>query len=180
MRNYLTKSESGDFIKGQREILGEKGEWYRQLFEQSTLGMAVSDKTFRFIAANPAFCGMLGYKEDELLKLTFKDITHPDNLIGDTRAIYRLTEGVIPYYKTEKHYITKSGNEISGALTVTALRDSDGKFLQSLVVLEDITERKKMEEELRNSNEILELIFKISPDVAIITRLSDGHDCEYK
>lgn len=134
-----------------KDTSGKTEEWLRRMFEQSTLGMAISDKTFHFIAANPAFCTMLGYTEAELSKLTFKDITHPDNLAQDTESIQKLTRGEIQSYKSEKRYVTKSGAVVAGAVTVTALHDASGKHVHSLVVLEDITQRKLLEEAVSRS-----------------------------
>ena len=129
-----------------KDALRISEEWFERIFEQSTLGMAISDHTFHFVAVNPAFCAMLGYAEAELLKLTFKDITHPDNLVRDTESIRKLAAGEIQSYKTEKRYITKSGEVVAGSLTVTALHDASGKHVHSLVVLENITQRKRLEE----------------------------------
>jgi PAS domain S-box-containing protein len=121
-------------------------EWHRRMFQQSVLGMAVSDNTFHFVMANPAFCEMLGYTEAELSNLTFKDITHPSHLAKDSESIQKLALGEILSYKTEKRYVTKSGEVVYGAVTVTALHDATGKHGHSLVVLENITRRKQLED----------------------------------
>jgi len=138
-------------------------EWLRWVFEQSTLGMAISDNTFKFTAANPAFCAMLGYTEAELTKLTFKDITHPDHLRQDTGSIMKLAAGEIQSYKTEKRYITKSGTVLYGSLTVSALHDASGSHMHSLVVLEDITQRKRLEEALLESESRFRKIVEQAP-----------------
>lgn len=123
-------------------------EWFKRMFVQSALGMAISDKTFHFIAANQAFCAMLGYTEEEITHLTFKEITHPDYLAKDVGAVQKLLLGEIRSYKTEKQYSTKSGEVIDGAVTITSLHDDHGKYVHTLVVLENITQRKRLEEAL--------------------------------
>jgi PAS domain S-box-containing protein len=144
------------------EALRKSEERFRRMFEQSSLGMALSDRTFHFTAANAAFCGILGYTEAEILQLTFKDITHPDHLTRDTEAIQSLAKGKIESYKTEKRYLTKSGAIITGAVTVTALHDDSGKHVQSLVMLENISERKRAEEALRESEDKFKHFFESS------------------
>ena len=132
---------------------GKTEQSFKLMFEQSTLGMAISDKTFRFVATNPAFCAMLGYTEAELSKLSFEDIIQPENVARDAESIQKLARGEIQSYKTEKRYITKSGAFVYGSITVTTLHDANGKHVHNLVVLENITQRKLAEELLRKSEE---------------------------
>jgi PAS domain S-box-containing protein len=122
-------------------------EEFRTVFEKGPLGMAISDKTFRFIKINPMFCRMVGYSEEELLTKTFTDITHPDHLAGDISQIKRLSTGEIPEYTTEKRYIKKNGEVIWASVVVAVLRDFDGKFLYYLALIADISGRKAVEEE---------------------------------
>jgi PAS domain S-box-containing protein/putative nucleotidyltransferase with HDIG domain len=125
------------------ETLRESEERFRQIFEESPLGMAMSDPYFHFIKANRAMCRMLGYSEKELGALTFKEITHPDHVTADADAIKKLLHGEIPSYRTEKRYVRKDGEVVWGALTVSAIRDKKGQFLYFLAMVEDITARKQ-------------------------------------
>jgi PAS domain S-box-containing protein len=151
-------------------------EWFGRIFEQSTLGMAISDHTFHFVSVNPAFCAMLGYAEAELLKLTFKEITHPDNLVRDTESIRKLAAGEIQSYKTEKRYITKSGDVVDGSLTVTALHDASGKHVHSLVVLENITQRKQADTALRESEGRFRKIVEHAPIAMAVVGMDETID----
>jgi len=159
---------------GAKDISGTTEKWFKLMFEQSTLGMAISDNAFRFITANPAFCSMLGYTDAELSKLTFKDITHPDHIAQDTEAIQKLAKGEIKSYKTEKRYVAKSGSVFAGAVTVTAIFDAAGKHMHSLVVLEDISQRKRVEASLQESEERFSKAFKMSPYSYMIANMDDG------
>ena len=67
--------------------------------------MVIASREFKFSQVNPAFCKILGYTEEELLKLTFKDVTHPDDLKNDLVNIEKLYNREIDVYKTEKRYI---------------------------------------------------------------------------
>lgn len=163
-----------DITKKKRteKALAESEEKFRRVFEQSSLGKALSDKNNVFVAVNPAFCAMLGYSEQELLKLTFRDITHPDHLKGDAAAVEKLMRGEINVYKTEKKYITKSGGTIYGALTLSSLRDLQGEHQYSLVILENITEKKRAADALAAEKERLSVTLRSIGDAVIATDVS--------
>ena len=129
---------------------------FSKLYENSPFGMMMVNHEFRFINVNPMFCKIIGYSEAELLQLTFKDISHPDDLVNDLPNIRKLINKEIAVYKTEKRYIQKDGKVIWGALIVTANYDKEGRFLYNLAILEDITPRKLAEENIRQLNDKLE------------------------
>jgi len=133
------------------EALRESEERFRRIFEEGPLGMVTADMNFHFIRANAAFCRMVGYAEHELTSLTFQDITHPDHLAGDTESLMKLFHGEIPLYRTKKRYVRKDKEIVWGALTVSSIRDKSGQFLYFLSMIEDITERKRAEEALVQS-----------------------------
>ena len=147
---------------------------FSKLYENVPFGMVMADKEFRFKKANPAFCTVLGYSDSELRKLTFKDLSHPDDLKKDLLNIQKLLKKEISVYKTEKRYIRKDGHVIWGSLTVTATYDSDGQFLYFLGIIEDITRRKHAEEEVRKSNENFAKAFYFNPLSLSITTAKDG------
>src|SRR5271157_257701 len=132
----------------------ESEERFRKVFEQGPIGMGLVGTDGRFLVVNPQLRQMLGYTEDELTRFTFVDITHPDHVTQDLEAVRRLYAGEIPYYKAEKRYIKKDGDIRWGNLTAAAIRNAEGKLLYTLPMIEDITERKRAEESLRQSEEI--------------------------
>jgi len=127
--------------------LRESEERFRRMFEENLLGMVMAGPDFHFFKANPAFCRMLGYTEQELTKLTFKDITHPDYLDHDVEGVNDLIAGKIPVYQTEKRYLRKDKKFIWGSTTINVTRDKYDRFLYTFVMVEDITHRKQSEEE---------------------------------
>ncbi len=131
----------------------ESEERFRKVFEQGPIGMGLVGTDGRFLVVNSQLCQMLGYTEDELTRLTFVDITHPDHVTQDLEAVRRLYAGEIPYYKAEKRYIKKDGDILWGNLTAAAIRDAEGKLLYTLPMIEDITDRKRAEEALRESED---------------------------
>ncbi|MDX1521735.1 MAG: PAS domain S-box protein, partial [Anaerolineae bacterium] len=113
---------------------------FRTIFEEGPLGMAVINlETFGFHQVNNRLCQMLGYSEAELTKLTFPNITHPDDIDTDVDLARRLIQGEIPYYKLEKRYLTKAKEPIRISLTASLLRDGQGTPLFGLAMIEDIS-----------------------------------------
>lgn len=142
--------------KKQEQKLYESEYRFSKLYENVPFGMVMADKDFRFKGANPVFCSMLGYTEDELKNLTFKEVSYPDDLKKDLPNILKLQKREISVYRAEKRYIRKDGSIIWGSLTVTSTYGSEGEFLYNLGIVEDITIRKKAEEEIVKLNETLE------------------------
>jgi PAS domain S-box-containing protein len=129
------------------EALRESEEKFRRIFDEGPFGMMMAGRDFRFMRVNAAFCRMVGYSASELASLTFKDITHPDHLSVDSEFVMQVFSGEIPRYSTEKRYIRKDKETVWGALTLSAIRSNGGQFLYCLGIIEDITERKRAEEE---------------------------------
>ncbi len=145
--------------KKAEEALRESEERFRRIFEEGPLSMATAGADFRFITANAAFCKMVGYTEEELRGLTFKDITQPDHLEKDIELVEELYYGRISLYRTEKRYIRKTGEIVWGSATISAIRDHEGNFQYFLAMVEDITQRRRAEEALRESEKFLTNIF---------------------
>jgi PAS domain S-box-containing protein/putative nucleotidyltransferase with HDIG domain len=131
--------------------LQESGEEFEKLFMESPLGMVTVGADGRFIRVNTAFCRMLGYTEQKLTSLHFKDITHPDHIAQDVSQVNDLAGGRTTLYQTEKQYIRKDKEVAWGSLTVNAIRDKDNRFLHFFTTVEDITVRKQAEEALHQS-----------------------------
>ncbi len=135
------------------EVLRESEERFRKIFEDGPIGMTIAGPEMRFLMANNAFCRMLDRSEADITWLTFKEITHPDDVGHDVEGIQRLLDGVIPAYSAEKRYLRPSGQIVWGMLTLSISRDNDGRFLYFLAMIEDITARKAAEVALKESEE---------------------------
>ena len=129
------------------ERLRQSEERLRGMFEQAAVGIAVADLDGRFGDMNAKFAEILGHSAEELQRVTFADITHPDDLAETKAAVRELLEGSRASYSLEKRYIRKDGTTIWSLTTVTLLKDAAGKPQQFLGVIEDITRRKEMEEQ---------------------------------
>ena len=160
--HILSSVEDVTDQKKSAEALRESEEKFRKIFETSPIAMTLVTPEFRFYSVNPAFIAMTGYSEEELLKMSFKDITHPDYLAGDLIHMQELAAGKIPVYSTEKQYIMKDNTLIRGLIRVIPLRDQEGSLRYFAAQIEDITDRKRDEEALRQANKKLNLLSGIT------------------
>ena len=135
------------------ERLHESELKFRKIYENGPFGMALAGSDFKFLIANARFCEMIGYEEHELQNLTFKDITHPEDILLDLPNIHKLIRKEISVYKAEKRYFRKDGRIIWGSLTVSSNFDDNGHFLYNVAILEDISPRKYAETEIKRLDE---------------------------
>jgi len=145
-----------DIKKIQNELQVNE-ERFRRVFQEGRFSMALCGKDFRFLKVNDAFCKMTGYPENELLALTFTDITHPAHVEADVESIKKLYDGFIQVYQSEKRYIRKDKRVVWGSINISAMRDPHGAFLYFLAMINDVTERKMVEVALKENNYRLDL-----------------------
>lgn len=145
-------------------------ERWRSVYENSAIGVALTDLNGRFLATNSAYQKMLGYTEEEFRKLTFLDITHEDHRESNWGLITELFEGKRNQFQIEKQYWRKDGSLIwvSNNVSLVPGTESMPRFIMALS--EDITERKRAEEALRKSEERWRTLLEINN--AIITNLT--------
>jgi diguanylate cyclase (GGDEF)-like protein/PAS domain S-box-containing protein len=139
------------------EALQNSERRFRAIFEQAAVGVAEIDSyTNRFLSVNDKYCDIVGYEPDELLQMTYAEITHPDDLQDNMDNLRSLLSGQSQNFSMEKRYIRKNGNVIWGKLTVSPLWIGDALESRThLVIMEDITERKQTEEALLEANRLL-------------------------
>jgi len=123
--------------------IAEQGEQFHHAFEYAPIGMALVSTTGQWMRVNKTLCRIIGYGADELLGLTFQDITHPDDLNTDLQQMYQLLDRGISSYQMDKRYFHKNGHIIWVSLNVTLVRDLQGKPLYFVSQIKDITELKK-------------------------------------
>ena len=128
--------------------LKESEERFRSIFEQVTVAIAQSDFSSHILLANPAFCQLVEYSQDELLQMTFEEITHPEDLAESQEQRWQLEQGEILYYSAERRYLCKSGQVKWVHLTATPVYDSDGNRRFIAKILQDISDRKQIEAEV--------------------------------
>jgi len=155
----------------------------KDTFEHSATGMAHSHLDGRWIRVNQTYCDLIGYTREELLRLHFRDFTHPDDLGLDLDLLTRTLSGELTHYSFEKRYIHKQGHTVWVQLTLSLIRTSDGTPDYLIAVVQDISPRKSTETALRTSEMLLRQAQTIAgmatwqADVARnhITTLSGSH-----
>jgi len=133
-------------------------ERWRSVFENSAIGVALTDLSGRFLATNPVYQRMLGYSEEELRTVSFLDITHADYRETNWSLVSELLDGKRQQFQIEKQYRCKDGGLIWVRNNVSLVPGTKSIPQFIMALSEDITERKKAEEALRNSEERVRLI----------------------
>jgi diguanylate cyclase (GGDEF)-like protein/PAS domain S-box-containing protein len=136
--------------KRTEETLREAEERFRRSFDDAAIGMALVAPNGRFLRTNRSLCEILGYPEEELLEKTFQDITYPDDLDADLDQVRRMLVGEIRTYQMEKRYFHKDGQVVWVLLSVSLVHDEEGEPLYFVSQIQDISERKALEERLEH------------------------------
>jgi PAS domain S-box-containing protein len=167
------------------QALQESEVRFRATFEQAAVGLAHVALDGRWLRVNQKLCEIVDYSCEELLGLTFQEITYADDLETDLKYVRQLLAGEIKTFSIEKRYIRKDGSPVWINLTVSLLRETDKISLHRnqeepkyfIAVVEDISERKQSEQALRESEER----FHIMADTAPVMIWMSGLDklCTY-
>lgn len=143
-------------------------------FEYSSIGMALVSPSYEWVKVNQRFYNMIGYSENELMNLTFKEFTHPDDLEADLKNLRALINDEIHSFQMEKRYIHKNGSIVYAILAVSQVKDQTGKTIYFIVQVVDITPLKHAEQEIKKALQKKKSLYDASPDVAIIEVGLDG------
>ena len=146
--HYLAVKEDITERKQMEESIREKEARFRGYFEHSQVGMAVTSPTKGWVEANDQLQKMLGYSLEELRQKTWAELTHPDDLDADAKQFERMLSGEIDNYVLDKRFVRKDGGIVYTNLTVSCIRAETGDVLNVLASFQDITERKKMDDDL--------------------------------
>lgn len=129
------------------QALRESEERFGNAFKHSPHGMAFVSLEGRWLRANPALCTMVGYSEEELRGLTFKDISHPDDLPDDVAQVRAMIAGKSDRYNKVKRYYAKDGRLIWVCVDVFVVREASGAPLYFIGQIQDITTQRALEAE---------------------------------
>lgn len=132
--------------------LEAREEGSRLIFEQAPIGIAVLGLDERFERVNTRFCQMMGFAEEELRQRTAEDMTHPEDIEAGRQLAQALLDGQ-PRGTGDKRYLRKNGGVLWVNRTACLMRDGEGKPHHFLIMVEDISERKRNEGELRGAKE---------------------------
>ncbi|NJK27409.1 MAG: PAS domain S-box protein [Coleofasciculaceae cyanobacterium SM2_3_26] len=157
----------------QAEIaLAESEAKFRALFERAGVGMSVVDLGGRLLEVNPAMHRILGYAEAGLLGAHISEYSHPEDWEIDSAKLQQVHAGSLDFYQMEKRYYRKNGEMIWANLHVFSVKRA-GKVEFTFGIMEDISDRRRAEEKLRQSEAQMRAILAAIPD--LMFRLSgDG------
>lgn len=125
----------------------QREEWFRAVFEGSALGIAVVDLQGHVMEANAAFQHLVGLPADELRHIPFGALDHPDDREHGAALYHRLVTGRLSSYQLELRYLRAGGATFPARLTVSLVRDDDGRPRFCVAIVDDLTQRTRAEAE---------------------------------
>ena len=159
----------GKQVRAERK-LRESEARFREVFEHAPFGICVAGPDRRPVQVNEALCRMLGYTEQELLGIAWLELTFPDNPLWDVE----LRNQSCSWLEAEKRFLHRGGDVVWGCMRVSAVRDRGGNPQYFIVQVEDITERKRATEALRESEERFRIMADGCPALMWMTDANGG------
>ncbi len=150
-RVAIESARAEDALRGSEEL-------FRSMFDNASVGIALTDAQGRFMRANNAYCNMLGYTDTELRAMDFASLTHPDDRERQLALHRAMLAGEGDSYTIEKRHIRKDGSTLWSHVSLSAVRRPDGTLICTTGVAEDITERKAAEQALARTNRALQVL----------------------
>ncbi len=151
-----------------RLALHESESRFRAIFESAAVGLALGNLQGIMLVVNATFAKMLGYSAEELVGKKYTEYTHPDDAGIQQGLLDELFSGKRDKILLEKRYIHKNGDVIWGRLNISLIRDAEGAPLYGIGIIENITDRKQAEEQLRKNEALLRGLFENLPDFIIL------------
>jgi PAS domain S-box-containing protein len=174
--SILKTISSGNDITGLRNAeneLGRSEERFKLVFEKSTAGVSLTSPEGNVQKANEAFAKMLGYTVDELQTKNFSGVTFPEDLPETKKAVRALATGEKASYRLEKRYIHKDGSVVWADVSTAMMFDGAKQPMYLITTILDITERKKSQELVAESEEKYRTLFN-SAEVGMYRSKLDG------
>lgn len=160
--------------KRNEEALRISEEAFRGNFENAAIGMALLDKEGRWLKVNDEVCKIVGYTREELIKLTFQDITHPNDLDIDVSLLTEMIEGKRNHYQMEKRYLHKEGHTVYILLSVSMVKDAENNILYFISQIVDLSKRKEAELKLTALLAENKAVMDATTKIALISTDKDG------
>jgi PAS domain S-box-containing protein len=145
--------------KQSERLLQESIDRFRNCFELPLIGVAITAPDKKWIEVNDTTCKMLGYSRQELMQMTWAEVTHPEDLPLDVAYFEQILSGQIDQYAMDKRYIRKDGKIIYAHFGIGSVRAADGSLEYVVALMQDITERKQSEEKFRQLAENIQEVF---------------------
>ena len=163
-------------LRAEVATLRSEAERYRAGFELSASGQVISSLDGRIKVVNDRACAILGHSREALVGRHFSEITHPADLKLNTALLEQFTLGMVPTLRMDKRYLRADGSAVWCAIHVAMVRDAEGGPQAMLAVINDISERKRIESELRERNDVLAGLSAHMPSALFIYKVDEhGH-----
>lgn len=137
---------------------------FRSAFDGASIGMSLVGLDGSWLKVNQSLCDILGYSEAELLATNFQALTYADDIEADLTYFHQTLAGGSTSYHVEKRYWHKLGHLIWVLLTVSLVRDGDGRPLYFVSQVQDIDRRKQVENDLTRERDLLQALMDNLPD----------------
>ena len=147
---------------------GQTARHLHVLFDQAPIGMALVGPNRLFLQVNPALCALVGRPAEELIGRDFSTLTHPDDRTADDAFVSRMLSGEISSYERDKRYVHRDGQELWVHVTVSMVRGDGGSPRYFIGQVQDVTERRRIEQALRDSEERYRRIVELA-DEGVLT-----------
>lgn len=171
VENHMYPSYDGGLVSVQRYITTRKNaeealriseERFRRYFELGLIGMAITLPTKGCLEVNDELCRILGYEREELLKKTWPELTHPDDLAADFAHFERVLAGEMDGYTLDKRFIRKDRQVVDTTMAAKCLRRADGSIAYFVALVQDITERRRSEETVQKAQAELARVMRLT------------------
>ena len=159
--------------KQAQESLRIREQRFRGYFEIGLVGLAITSPDKGWLHVNQYLCDLLGYSREELLRMTWAQLTHPDDLAADVVQFNRVLSGESDDYRMEKRYLRKDGAIIHAQIAAHCLRRPDGSVDHFVVMVLNLTDRVAAEEKIIQANREWRSTFDTIPD--LIATIDTGH-----
>jgi PAS domain S-box-containing protein len=152
--------------KQAEEALRSSKERFQRYFELGLIGMAMTSPAMGILDVNDELCRILGYDRSELLQKSWADMSHPDDLGAEVAQFNRILAGEFDSYTLDKRWIRKDGRVIDSIMSINCVRAANGSVDSLVGLVQDITERKRFERELKHERDQLRLVLDLNKSFA--------------
>jgi PAS domain S-box-containing protein len=162
------RTQSGPTTETHPDRFWPTEETFLNAFNCSAVAMGLAGMDGRWLKTNQALQALFGYSEEEFLKRTFRDLTHPDDLAASVERVRQLKDREANSFQIEKRYVHRDGHIIWALLNLAIVRDADGEGSYLIGQIQDISERKRAEDELIWRTAFFEAKVNSSPDGILV------------